>query len=136
LILGIDPGARRVGVAVGDETTRWAHALEVIDIATVDPVERILELARQRGASAIVVGRPLGLSGRAGPAVVSQRSFVDALRAGAGIPVEEFDERLTTVVAEKRLRSAGASATTRKRVRDAVAAQVMLQDYLDAKGPP
>jgi len=74
----------------------------------------------------------VGLSGQAGPAVAQQKVFVDELRSRTDIPVEEFDERLTTVVAEAGLRAGGARARDRKRKRDAVAAQVLLQGFLDA----
>lgn len=133
MILGVDPGLRRVGLAVADERTRVALPVEVIDVQRIDPVTRIVELARDRSASVIVVGRPVGLSGQPGPAVQAQGEFVARLRAAVSVPVEEFDERLTTVIAERNLRARGSSARTRTKVRDAVAAQVMLQGYLDTQ---
>jgi putative Holliday junction resolvase len=132
MILGIDPGGRRVGVAVADRETRWARPLEVIDSRKTDPVKRITDLARERDADLIVVGRPVGLSGEAGPAVDEQQGLVIALREATGVTVAEYDERLTTAEAERGLKGAGMKAATRKKVRDAVAAQVMLQAYLDA----
>ena len=135
MILGVDPGARRVGVAVGDLETRVATPLEVVDARARDPVARIVELAATLGATMIVVGKPVGLSGRAGPAVEAQAGFVAALRGALDVPVEELDERLTTAAAERRLRTAGLSPERRKAVRDAVAAQVLLQDYLDRLPP-
>jgi putative Holliday junction resolvase len=132
MILGVDPGARRVGVAVADLETRFATPLEVIDVATTDPVARLCELAEELGADVIVVGRPVGLSGTAGPSAAIQREFTHQLRAATTVPIVEFDERLTSVVAERALRAGGASAATRKKMRDAIAAQVMLQGYLDA----
>jgi putative Holliday junction resolvase len=133
VILGVDPGIRRVGLAVADEDTRLALPLEVIDAKVLDPVGRIAEIARERSASTVVVGRPVGLSGREGPAVEIQREFVLKLRAALPVPIEEFDERLTTVIAEQSLRARGSSPGRRAKVRDAVAAQVMLQGYLDTK---
>ena len=133
MILGVDPGERRTGVAVADLETRWARPLEVIDRREQDPVERIVEIVGQRDVELIVVGRPVGLSGRSGPAVDAQQVFLADLRQKTTVPVEEFDERLTTVVAERRLREGGASAAARKQVKDAVAAQLMLQDYLDSR---
>jgi len=130
-ILGIDPGTARIGVAVADLETRFAHPLEVID-ATSRAFERIAALAEDHGAVKIVVGKPLGLSGRSGPAVEKQQAFVRRLRAATDVPVEEFDERLTTVVAEAGLRAAGAPPGDRKKKRDAVAAQVLLQGFLDS----
>ncbi|MDQ3785489.1 MAG: Holliday junction resolvase RuvX [Actinomycetota bacterium] len=122
-----------MGLAVADEETRVALPFDVIDARSVDPVARLAELAREREASVIVVGRPVGLSGREGPAVQVQREFLLRLRAAVSIPVEEFDERLTTVIAEKGLRARGTSPGIRAKVRDAVAAQLMLQDYLDTE---
>lgn len=131
-VLGVDPGERRVGLAVADLETRFARPLEVVDVNEVDPVQRIVELIAELGAERVVVGRPVGLSGAAGPAVDAQRALVERLAAEVQVPVEEFDERLTTVLAEQGLRASGARPRARKQARDAVAAQVMLQGYLDA----
>src|SRR2546423_12756197 len=133
MILGIDPGERRVGVAAADLETRIARPVEVIDRTRTDAVARISELAEELGAEQIVVGRPTGLSGNAGPAVAVQQRFVEELREGTTITITEWDERLTTVLAERNLRAAGASAAVRKEKRDAVAAQIMLQGFLDAR---
>ena len=132
MILGIDLGARRTGVAVADLETRWARPVEVIDARRDDPATRIAHLVDELGATRVVVGRPTGLSGDSGPAVGEQQAFVERLRALLCVPVEEFDERLTTVEPERRLREGGASAGKVKELKDAVAAQLMLQDYLDA----
>lgn len=132
MILGVDPGARRIGIAAADLGTRFAHPVEVIDASATDPVARIAALVGELGATKVVVGRPVGLSGRAGPAVETQQGFVTALRDALEVQVVEHDERLTTVVAERGLRRSGASRSARKELRDAVAAQVMLQGYLDA----
>ena len=130
-ILAVDPGERRYGVAVADLETRFAYPLEVIDAREVDPVERVAELVAERSAVKVVVGRPVGLSGRAGPAVEARIAFLDALRS-KGIDVVEHDERLTTVIAEQGLRAGGHPAGARAAQRDAVAAQVLLQSFLDA----
>jgi len=130
-ILGIDPGTKRIGLALADAETRFAHPLDVIDASSTS-VDRIVEIARERGVVQIVVGKPIGLSGREGPAVDKQRAFVDLLRSKTDIPVDEFDERMTTVVAEAGLRAAGARRDDRKGKRDAIAAQVLLQGFLDA----
>jgi putative Holliday junction resolvase len=132
-LLGVDPGRRRVGVAVADRETRFARPLEVIDTVETDAVARIAELIRELDVECIVVGRPVGLSGRAGPAVVEQQEFVERLRAATETEVVEHDERLTTAVAERGLRAGGARAGARREIRDAVAAQVILQGYLDTR---
>lgn len=131
MILGVDPGERRVGVALADEETRFATPLEVIDVTAADPVSRIGELVTEHTVTVVVVGRPLALSGEAAQAVAGAAPFVAALRDALPVEVVEHDERLTTVIAERSLRAGGAGRETRKRLRDAVAAQVMLQGYLD-----
>lgn len=132
MILGIDPGQRRVGVAVADSETRFARPLEVIDRSTTDPVERIVELVRSLEVERVVVGLPVGLSGRHGAAVGAQRDLLETLRARLSIDVLEFDERFTTVLAERAMVASGARNRARRTKRDAVAAQVMLQGYLDS----
>ncbi|MDQ3957893.1 MAG: Holliday junction resolvase RuvX [Actinomycetota bacterium] len=131
MIVGVDPGERRVGVAVADEETRFARPLEVIDSEVTDPVTRISEIVAEHGASLVVVGKPVSLSGAEGPAVRDLAPFLAALRKTLSADVVEHDERLTTVIAERSLRAGGAGRDARKRLRDAVAAQVMLQGYLD-----
>jgi len=132
MILGIDPGLRRIGIAVADEETWFARPLEVIDVLAVEPLARIARLAAERGVTLVVVGVAVGLSGRRGAAAHSHEEFASELRSALEVEVVEYDERLTTVVAERRLRDAGASSRSRKGLRDAVAAQVMLQGYLDS----
>lgn len=132
MILGVDPGGRRVGLAVGDQATGFARPLEVIDRNAVDPITRIVELCEQTGATLIVVGMPLSLSGRRGPQAAAVEAFAGRLRAAAPVEVRLHDERLTTVVAERALLAAGARPARRKKLRDAVAAQAMLQSYIDA----
>ena len=133
MILGVDPGERRYGIAIADENTRFARPLEVIDAGRVDPVARVAEIARAFGVREIVVGRPVSLSGRPGPAVEARTGFVDRLRKAVDASVQEFDERLSTVVADQGLRAGGAKPGARRRILDAVAAQVMLQNYLDTR---
>ena len=134
MILGVDPGERRIGVAMADETTRLAVPVEVIDVHQMEPLDRVAEIVEERAVTLVVVGLPIGLSGASGPAVAAQRAFVESLTERLDIPVTGYDERLTTVVAERGLRAAGGSAARRKQIRDAVAAQVMLQGYMDSQG--
>lgn len=132
MILGVDVGSHRVGIAAAHEETRFAHPVEVIVVAERDPVARIGELVQEMEASAVVVGRPTSLSGASGPAVVKQSEFVSELRKHLDVEVLEFDERLTTVAADRGMRAAGTSRRTQKTLRDAIAAQIMLQGYLDS----
>lgn len=133
MILGVDPGRRWVGVALADEETRFARPLEVIDETERDAAARIAELVAEHGVETVVIGRPVSLSGAEGPAVRRQKGFLDRVRAAVGVEVVEHDERMTTVLAERGLRAGGASRTTRAGLKDAVAAQLMLQGYLDSK---
>ncbi|MFP5353272.1 MAG: Holliday junction resolvase RuvX [Actinomycetota bacterium] len=132
MILGIDVGTHRVGIAAAHEETKIAHPVEVIVVAERDPVARISELVIELEASSVVVGRPTALSGESGPAVEAQADFVARLRAALEVEVFEYDERLTTVMANQGMRAAGADRSAQKSLRDAIAAQVMLQGYLDS----
>ena len=131
-VLGIDPGDKRVGVAAADLETRFARPVEVIDVTETDVIARILEIVDELAATSIVVGKPVGLSGREGPAVDKQKEFLELLRGATDLEIAEYDERLTTVVAEAGLLRSGANRKSRKALRDAVAAQVMLQGYMDS----
>ncbi|MGI8775254.1 MAG: Holliday junction resolvase RuvX [Actinomycetota bacterium] len=133
MILGVDPGERRVGLAVADLETRFARPLEVVDTRTTDPMARIKELVAELGVTGIVVGRPVTLAGGEGPAMDAHKTFVVGLRSAVEIDVDVYDERMTTVIAERALKDSGASAGRRKEIRDAVAAQVMLQGFLDSR---
>jgi putative Holliday junction resolvase len=134
MILGIDPGERRVGVAVADDSTHFARPLEVIEVTETDPVARIAELVRELNADIVVIGRPTSLSGAPGPAVAAQQRLVSRLQEELSIEVLEHDERLTSILADQGLLAGGARREARRGLRDAVAAQVMLQSYLDARG--
>lgn len=130
-ILGIDYGARRIGVAIADLGVPVAIPLEVIDGAATDPIKRLSELIASHGVSVVVVGRPKMLSGDDGTATQETRAFAASLQAATGVEIQEIDERMTTVIAERRLRTTGVDGARRKGSRDAVAAQVILQSYLD-----
>ncbi|MDQ3878144.1 MAG: Holliday junction resolvase RuvX [Actinomycetota bacterium] len=130
-VLGIDVGARRIGVAIADLETTVAVPLEVIDTRSTDAVARLSELIEDNNVSTLVVGRPTMLSGDDGSAVAAARSFADAVAESSGVKVCEYDERMTTVLAERRLRDANVAPAKRKQMRDALAAQVILQSYLD-----
>jgi putative pre-16S rRNA nuclease len=132
VILGIDPGQRRVGIAAADPATCFARPLETVDTSVTDPVTRIAALVIELDACAVVVGLPLSLSGHRGPAVAERGPFTTRLRSALPVPVYEHDERLSTVVAEQGLRSSGARPAGRRAQLDAVAAQVLLQSFLDS----
>lgn len=133
MILGIDPGERRVGIALADSETRFARPVEVIDAKEIDVFARLKELIDEHSVETIVVGRPVGLSGGEGPAMEGHKTFLTRLRSEVECAVDVYDERLTTVIAERQMREAGISAKKQKGMKDAVAAQVMLQGYMDSR---
>lgn len=128
--MGIDPGTKRTGVAIG--VGGIAHPFRVLTETGDDLVRRIAELAREEGVTEIVVGNPRRLDGSEGPAAEAARDLADTLAAGTGLPVTMWDERLTTSEAERSLVGAGVRRKRRRDVVDKVAASVMLQSYLDA----
>lgn len=135
-ILGVDLGARRIGLALSDPLGVTASPHAVIERS--DSIARdhraIVDAAGAADADRIVVGLPLSLSGELGPAARAVLDEVAQLRAAAGddLTVEVFDERLTTVIAERSLVEARMRREARRRVIDKVAAAVMLQSYLEA----
>lgn len=137
-LLGVDVGARRIGLAVSDVSATLATPLHTIHTsgktaAAVDVVaQEVARLARDAdGLSAIVVGLPTSLDGRPNEQTAAVRSFVAALQVRTGLRVETQDERLTSREAESRLAAREKNWRKRKERLDAVAAALILQDYLD-----
>jgi len=135
-VLGVDLGSRRIGLALSDPGRTIASPLGVLHRAKaqVDDHHAIVAAARENEAVAIVVGLPISLSGALGPAARAALAEIEALRAvaGVGLPVEPYDERLTTVTAERSLREARLGRDARRAVVDKVAAAVMLQAWLES----
>lgn len=131
-VLGLDVGERRIGVAVSDELGIIASPVGVVERGRREQAE-LRDLIARYGVARLVVGLPRGLSGREGPQAAETRAYADALAAELGLPLEYWDERLTTTIAERSLIESGASRSDRKAQVDAVAAAVMLQGYLDAR---
>jgi putative Holliday junction resolvase len=131
--IGLDPGERRVGVAVADPTGTIASPDRYIDRATQDPIQVISELCSDLGVDTIVIGLPIALDGREGPSAAAARAFGEEVAKGTGVTVVYQDERYTSVTAEQALISGGMRRKKRKEKRDQVAAAVMLQGYLDAR---
>ena len=131
--LGIDLGSKRIGVALSDSGGTLATPYEVVP-RSGDPTRdhrRIAQLAEEAGALVLVVGLPLRLDGTPGPAATAATEEAAALGAATGLPVELWDERLTTVTADRDLRSLDLKTPARRKVVDKVAASVMLQAWLD-----
>ena len=132
-VLGIDPGEARVGVAISDDLGLLAHPLETIDARRRDPCDRVEELAREKQVDAIIVGVPRNMDGSFGPAALKARELIERLRERVSCRVIPWDERLTTVAAERALREAGRKAKEQRSVVDQVAAQILLQSWIDSQ---
>ena len=135
-ILGVDYGARRIGIAVANPRGTIASPAEAIPGSGSAPgdAERVLAWAARNDVACIVVGLPLNMDGSDSAQTRHTRAFADALRAHGDLPVELWDERLSTFQAEQFLEAADVRRSRRKKLRDALAAQVILQSYLDARG--
>ena len=132
-ILGIDFGQARIGLAISDDLRLLAHPLETI-AADKSSEKRIAEIVRDRKIDKVVVGVPRHMSGQVGDSASRALEFVTKLRASLPCPVETWDERLTTVAAERALRDAGKKTHKTRQIVDQVAAQMILQGYLDRHG--
>jgi putative Holliday junction resolvase len=131
--LGIDLGTKRIGVALSDSAGTVATPYEVVPRSGDRPRDhrRISTLADEAGAECLVVGLPLSLDGSVGRAAEAALAEADELASATGLSVEMWDERLTTVTADRDLMALDLRADARRRVVDKVAAAVMLQAWLD-----
>jgi len=132
-ILGVDLGERRIGIAASDLLGVTAQPVGVLEAKSeAEDIARVRERAEERRAGKIVIGLPLNMDGSEGAAARKARRFAAALEREAGLEVELWDERLTTVEAERMLIAANQRRARRRQVRDRVAAALILQSYLDA----
>ena len=135
-ILGIDAGERRVGLALSDELRLLARPLRVLhrDRGLAPVLDEIAALGRAEDVRLVVVGWPLNADGSAGRQAARAAAFARLVEHVLGLPVQLWDERLSTQEAQARLRAQGGRGRTRARAEvDAVAAAVILQDFLDAQ---
>ena len=131
-ILGLDFGRARIGVAISDELQMLAHPLETIP-AHEEPASRVAEIVREKQVDHVVAGIPCQMNGQIGTAATEVLEFVEKLRAILPCPVVTWDERLTTVAAHRALRDAGKKTRDTRGYVDQVAAQMILQSYLDRR---
>jgi len=134
-IVGIDPGQARIGVAISDEEGSIAFPRETVPArgGTAEAARRVCEALADDEVSLAVVGLPLRLDGSEGEAARRARTFGEALAAALAVEVVYWDERLTTVAAERSLREMGRRGAKQREVVDQSAATILLQGYLDAK---
>lgn len=133
-VLALDVGERRIGVALSDPTQTLARSLLVLyRRSDREALERVAALVREQSVERVVVGYPLSLGGDVGPQAERVKRFARALAQVLEVPVEMWDERYSTVDAERILREQGVGGRKRRRRIDATAAAVILQSYLDAR---
>ena len=131
-ILAVDLGRARIGVAISDELQLLAHPLETIP-ADAQATPTLAHIIREKKVEQVVVGVPRQMDGQIGAAAAEALRFVEKLRAIVPCPVVTWDERLTTVAAHRALRDAGKKTRNTRAYVDQVAAQMILQGYLDRR---
>jgi putative Holliday junction resolvase len=131
-ILALDFGRARIGAAISDELQLLAHPLETIPANEQSP-SRVAEIVRERKVDHVIAGIPRQMNGQIGAAATEVLQFVEKLRAILPCPVVTWDERLTTVAAHRALRDAGKKTRDTRSYIDQVAAQMILQSYLDRR---
>ncbi|MCA1808574.1 MAG: Holliday junction resolvase RuvX [Lentisphaerae bacterium] len=134
--LGVDYGSCRMGLAISDETGILASPLRTVPInGPRQAIAAIAAACSERMVERVVVGLPLDMQGRTGPAALAVLQFVERLRNELNLPVDTWDERLSTSQVERCLIDANVRRARRRQLRDQMAAQVVLQSYLDARTP-
>jgi putative Holliday junction resolvase len=130
-VLGIDHGEARIGLAITDPVGIMAHPLETIQVKTTDPIDRIIDLVRERQIKQLVLGLPLRMDGSEGTAAEKIRAFGIELAERIDLPLHYIDESLTTVAAAEKLHQAGKNAKKQKSLIDQAAAVEILTNWLD-----
>jgi putative Holliday junction resolvase len=133
--LGIDPGSKRIGLAVSDPSGTVASPLAVLQRSRSKrhDLEEIARIASDEEVGVIVYGLPLSMDGSEGPAAKAAIAEADRLATFVDVPIEMHDERLTTVTADRAMLDAGLNAVERRKVVDKIAAAIMLQSWLDSR---
>ena len=134
--MGLDVGTKTVGIAVSDPFGWTAQGVETIPVNTEEEeygLERLDELVRQYEVTRFVVGYPKNMNNTVGPRGEASKAYAELLKERYGHPVELWDERLSTVAAERTLLEADMSRKKRAKVIDKMAAVMILQGYLDSK---
>ena len=133
-ILAIDHGARRIGIALSDEMKIIASPLEYVPAEPMEKViERLQQLIREKEVELILIGMPRNMDGTYGPAAEKVKEFIAALQPHIATPVKTWDERLTSVMANRALLQGNVRRDQRKQKVDKMAAAILLQSYLDSR---
>ncbi|MGB2601160.1 MAG: Holliday junction resolvase RuvX [Candidatus Omnitrophota bacterium] len=133
-IMGLDLGTKNIGVAVSDESGTLAQGREVVRRTTdKEAIERIEEILKDFSVEEIVVGLPINMDGTMGERAADSERFAEMLKERTHLPVKLWDERLSTKEAESVMLEADVTRSKRKKAIDKLAAQIILQSYLDSR---
>lgn len=132
-ILGIDVGEARIGLALSDELGMLAHPLETVKTKEGNPIKHVAAVVEREKTATVVIGLPRNMNGTYGPAADKAREFAAKLQQLTPCTVKFWDERLTTVAAQKQLHEAGRNVKNSRAVIDQAAAVLILQGYLDSQ---
>ncbi|MFQ3670931.1 MAG: Holliday junction resolvase RuvX [Verrucomicrobiia bacterium] len=134
--LALDPGTKRIGVAISDPTRTLARPLPLLPATPFNAFcDALSTLVRDHEIDLILIGLPRNMDGSYGPAAERTREFAARLKERILIPIQLVDERLTTVMASRQLHESGLNTRQQKSKIDSAAAQVLLQSYLDGQAP-
>jgi putative pre-16S rRNA nuclease len=132
-VMGIDYGTARIGVAVSDELQMLAHPAETIVVSkTPTPAARVAAIAQERNVERIIVGLPRHMNGSVGASAEEAQKFAEKLKSLVACEIQTWDERLSTVAAHRAMQEAGKTTRQTRGYIDQVAAQMLLQSYLDS----
>jgi putative Holliday junction resolvase len=132
-VLALDFGKRRIGLAISDELGITAQGLDTLQRTnTREDLGHLTQLIAEKNVTLILMGKPLHMSGAEGRQTEYTRDFAGRLSAASGVPVEFWDERLTTVAAQRVLRESGIGIQKRAQAVDRLAAVILLESYLDS----
>lgn len=132
--MGLDVGEKRIGIALSDEMGWTAQAHSVLTRTNLEEdLQKIIDICKENEVTEIVVGLPKNMNGTLGPKAIEIQEFGDSLKKASSLPIIFYDERLSTVSAEKLLIKADVSRQKRKQVIDKIAAANILQTYLDGR---
>jgi putative Holliday junction resolvase len=134
-ILALDHGSKRIGVAISDELQMIAQPVEFIPAEPfADFLLRLQQILREKQVEMILLGMPRNMDGSYGPAALKVQDFAAALKNAITVPIQTWDERLTSVQANRFLIQGGVRREKRKEKVDKMAASILLQSYLDRFG--
>ena len=133
-ILALDPGTVRIGLAISDETFTIAQPLTFLAAEPfADFLKQLCDILREKEVEMILVGVPRNMNGSYGPSAQKAQEFITVLKEAVTIPVKAWDERLTSVQANRFLSEAGVRGQKRRTKVDQTAAAILLQSYLDSR---